>query len=290
VLLKRNNLPIAVGLRVVLVVFQPVPLLHVQLRLKPLVKERHDTHHLSVYGLRDVLSHEFVAELQHIVPADLVHVGLADDLPERGEETPLGLNGFVRSLGEFKIGEVGVNLIFDDFPPELDEAWSGRRGLAAQPLILYLIELQLALVLSLQRIPGNRNPRVIEVQEVRSFGVLLLHVLPFTPVTSTASGLHCSFLHLKESFRSEDLSEWRLGFEPEKRGGHRAEAHAGVHRQTLDGLARLGKRPEKPGDEGRKEKQNEEEAEKEKNGADPAHEQDEKKEREEEEEDDAEGR
>ena len=109
VLLKCNNLPIAVGLRVVLVILQAVALLHVQLRLKPLVKERHDTHHLSVHRLRDVLSHEFVAELQHIVPAELVHVGLADDLQERGEETPLGLNGFVRSLGEFKIGEVGVN-------------------------------------------------------------------------------------------------------------------------------------------------------------------------------------
>ncbi len=94
VLLKCNNLPIPVGFGVALAILQPVALLHVQLRLKPLVKERHDTHHLSVHGLRDVLSHEFVAELQHIVPAELVHVGLADDLQERGEETPAWIEWF----------------------------------------------------------------------------------------------------------------------------------------------------------------------------------------------------
>jgi hypothetical protein len=44
--------------------------------------------------------------------------------------------------------------------------------------MLDLIKLDLALVLSRQRILTDRNPRVVEVEEVRAFGVLLLRILP----------------------------------------------------------------------------------------------------------------
>jgi hypothetical protein len=74
----------------------------------------------------------------------------------------------------------------------LNYVWTRSQTLAAQPLILHFIELQLASVLSLQRILADGNPHVIEVQEVRAFGVLLLHVLPVHTLTSTASGLDFS--------------------------------------------------------------------------------------------------
>jgi hypothetical protein len=62
----------------------------------------------------------------------------------------------------------------DDFPSQLNEAWSGSGGVAAEPRMFCLIKLDLAFVLSLQRIRANRYPRVIEVEKVRTSGMLLL--------------------------------------------------------------------------------------------------------------------
>ncbi|MGA2606686.1 MAG: hypothetical protein ABSH01_04420 [Terriglobia bacterium] len=172
--LKGDDLLVAVRLRRILLVLRPVAFLDVELEPEPLVEERHDRHHLLADVFRFIVSHEFVAESEHVVPAKLVHEFLRNNSQERREETALLSDCLVWTLRKFQVGEVCVYFVFNDFPPQLNKVWSGSGGVTAQPLMLYLIKLDLAFVLSLQRVRANRYPRVIEVEEVRTFGVLLL--------------------------------------------------------------------------------------------------------------------